>query len=111
MSTLCNLSELYLSYNLISDISGLGHLHSLTILDLGNNKIIEIKNISHLSKLEDIWLNNNQISSWHSINELESCKQLSCIYLEHNPISQDPMYRKKLKLIIISLKQIDATQC
>ena len=111
LSTLCNLSELYLSYNLIPEICGLDLLHSLTILDLGNNRIHQLENLFHLSNLEDLWLNNNQISSWHFIKELERCKQLNCIYLEHNPICQDPMYRRKLKLAIISLNQIDATHC
>ncbi|KAI6649832.1 hypothetical protein LOD99_6382 [Oopsacas minuta] len=110
LSTLCNLSELYLSFNQISEISGLDKLTNLQILDLGNNRIQNIENLSQLHDLDNIWLNNNEISNWQSIDELRHCK-ITCIYLEHNPISQDPMYRKKLKLSMKYLLQIDATLC
>lgn len=35
-------------------------------------------------------------------------KQLETLYLEHNPISKDSAYRRKLKLIMPWITQIDA---
>lgn len=34
---------------------------------------------------------------------------MDTVYFEHNPIYKDPQYRRKLKLALPSLKQIDAT--
>lgn len=36
-------------------------------------------------------------------------KKLETIYLEHNPISKDSAYRRKMKLIMPWITQIDAT--
>ena len=36
---------------------------------------------------------------------------LATVYLEHNKIQQDPQYRRKIKLVLPSLTQIDATLC
>ena len=110
LTFLCNLSELYLSFNQVSNISGVATLKKLRILDLGNNDIHILSNISDLPLLDDLWINNNNISNWLGVEELCNT-HVSCIYLEHNPISQDPMYRKKLKLAINTLNQIDATPC
>jgi protein phosphatase 1 regulatory subunit 7 len=33
------------------------------------------------------------------------------VYLEANPLAQDAAYRRKLKLIVPTLTQIDATLC
>lgn len=36
-------------------------------------------------------------------------KNLETVYLEHNPISKNSAYRRKLKLILPWISQIDAT--
>jgi protein phosphatase 1 regulatory subunit 7 len=57
-------------------------------------------------------LNDNNISNWHDLQHLQSCTHIDTIYLERNPIAQDPMYRNKLRVSLPpSLKQIDATYC
>jgi protein phosphatase 1 regulatory subunit 7 len=33
------------------------------------------------------------------------------VYLERNPLAEDPAYRRKLAMALPSLKQIDATMC
>lgn len=42
---------------------------------------------------------------------LEANKSLNTVYLERNPVAEDVMYRRKLKMIAPSLTQIDATLC
>ena len=53
--------------------------------------------------------NSNSLSDWKDIEQLSSISTLQTVYFEYNPISRDPQYRRKLKLTIPSLTQIDAT--
>lgn len=80
-------------------------------LDLAENQIVKLENIEHLTELEELWCNNNKIDDWNNVSILEKLPKLTTIYLEHNPISKDNMYRKKLMLIAPRLMQIDATMC
>jgi len=56
-------------------------------------------------------MNDNQIADWSTINKLSQNPKLAAVYLEHNPISKDIQYRKKLKLALPKLIKIDATLC
>ena len=56
-----------------------------------------------------IQFNNNGLSEWKDIDLLQPCKAIDTVYFEHNPIYKDAQYRRKLKLALPSLKQIDAT--
>ena len=53
--------------------------------------------------------NDNQISDWKDVDQLAGAKQLQTVYLERNPVAGDVNYRRKLKLALPSLTQIDAT--
>lgn len=55
--------------------------------------------------------NDNQIENWHDIEALKNSPRLETVYLDRNPISRDAAYRRKLKLALPTLKQIDATLC
>lgn len=55
--------------------------------------------------------NNNLIEDWHEVDVLKEFPQLDTVYLEGNPISMDPNYRRKIMLISPSVNQIDATLC
>ncbi|TIA75633.1 hypothetical protein E3P92_00768 [Wallemia ichthyophaga] len=109
---LSNLKELYLSHNGIKDISGLDDLVNLEVLDISNNQIKSINNLSHLKKLQELWANSNQIDNLDGVeSQLQHIQSLHTIYLEHNPIqhSLNTSYRRKLKILLPQLKQIDAT--
>jgi len=54
-------------------------------------------------------INDNQINDWNNVQILENLKKLETIYLEHNPLSKDSAYRRKIKLIMPWIAQIDAT--
>ncbi|TIA93185.1 hypothetical protein E3P99_00321 [Wallemia hederae] len=112
LSNLHNLKELYLSHNGITEISGLESLTNLETLDVSNNQLKTITNVSHLTKLQELWVNSNQIDNLEDVEqELKGIESLHTIYLEHNPIQRtlDTSYRRKLKLLLPQLKQIDAT--
>ena len=64
-----------------------------------------------MNNLEEFWANNNQVSNFKEVEKLSSNSGLLTVYLEHNPIQKDPQYRRKIKLMLPSLTQIDATLC
>ena len=55
--------------------------------------------------------NDNQLDSWEDLDQFKSCTKLQTIYLERNPIWQDTAYRRKVKLALPAVTQIDATLC
>jgi protein phosphatase 1 regulatory subunit 7 len=107
------LEELYLSHNGITTDgaslqSGLAQDFSqLSVLDLSRNQLTSCHPFGHLKALEELWLSGNTIASFDDIQSLSNL-QLETIYLEYNPLQSDPLYRKKLALLVPSLKQIDA---
>ena len=62
LSSLTNLTHLWLQRNSITDISALAGLTNLTRLGLGNNNITDISPLSSLTNLTDLWLWYNNIS-------------------------------------------------
>ncbi|PIK44844.1 putative protein phosphatase 1 regulatory subunit 7 [Apostichopus japonicus] len=104
-----SLEELYLSHNSIEVIENLDENVKLTTLDLAGNKIKRLSNLSKLTALEEFWFNSNLLEHWPDIDELKFATRIQTVYFEHNPIQKDPMYRKKIKLSLPSLTQIDAT--
>ncbi|KAJ4433559.1 hypothetical protein ANN_15868 [Periplaneta americana] len=111
LETLTELDQLYLSENGLTRIEGLDKNLKMTTLDLANNKIRVIENVDHLAMLEEFWMNDNLVDDWTSIETLNSNKKLVTIYLEHNPVFKDPNYRRKIKISLPWVSQIDATLC
>eukprot|EP00943_MAST-04B_sp_MAST-4B-sp1_P004435 g4435.t1 len=106
-----NLEELYLAHNNITEIKGIETLTKLNTLDFSSNKITHIENVNHLSLLEEFWMSGNLIATFDDIGKLSDCKDIKTVYLEHNPISKDFEYRKKMAEMLPSLRQIDSTPC
>lgn len=109
------LEELYLSHNAITDEgAAVSFAHTtfplLTVLDLSRNRLASTQSFVTLTSLEELWMSGNQISSFESVAHIGG-GTLSClegIYLEYNPVAEEFEYRKKLKEMIPSLRQIDA---
>ena len=55
--------------------------------------------------------NDNQLDSWEDLDQLKNCTKLKTVYFERNPIWQDTAYRRKVKLALPTVTQIDATLC
>lgn len=94
ISSMCNLKELYLSYNEISDISPLSMLDQLEILDLEGNNLEDIVQVQYLT----------------------ICSSLTNLTLEGNPLCVAPSpgeesieydYRQAVKKAIPQLKTLD----
>ena len=79
-----NLTLLNLSFNVISKIQGVSHLHQLLELNLADNCIESIENIFELKRLESLNLSGNQITRIPpSISEL---KQLTVFRISRNEL-------------------------
>ena len=104
-----NLEEFYISNNGIREIQGLQRNVKLVTLDLASNFIEHVGNVSHLVNLQEFWFNDNKLADWNDIEQLSHAKQLDTVYFEGNPIARDSGYRRKIKLALPSLTQIDAT--
>ena len=107
------LDDFYISHNGIKCIEGLETNKELTTLDIAGNYIEKLENLEQLHKLEELWCNDNQISDWNEIRNIEHMRNLATVYFERNPIQiqKSGDYRRKLKLALPSLTQIDATLC
>ena len=55
--------------------------------------------------------NDNPLSSWRDVDQLASCPKLTCVYFERCPIAAETSYRRKLKLALPGLVQIDSRPC
>ena len=73
--------------------------------------MVDISGLEQMSNLEEFWANNNQINTFAEVEKLMVNTSLATVYLEHNPIQKDPQYRRKIKLVLPNLTQIDATLC
>lgn len=108
------LEELYLAHNGIttegvSAPTGIAlDFPKLNVLDLCRNKLTSTQPLGHLRSLDELWLSGNQIAHFEDVQPLSSLT-LETIYLEYNPLQDDPLYRKRVAETIPSLQQIDAT--
>ena len=80
----CNLTKLSLRDNQISNITGLGTLTQLEVLDLSLNQITNITGLTALTKLEVLALRDNQIKI---ITGLGTLTQLKILDLSLNQIT------------------------
>ncbi|GKY99910.1 hypothetical protein MPSEU_000944600 [Mayamaea pseudoterrestris] len=109
------LEELYLAHNGItvegaSTPTGLQlTLPKLSVLDLCRNRLTNASPMAHLTSLDELWLSGNKIATFADVSCLSKLGQsLDTIYLEYNPLQEDPLYRKRIAELLPSLTQIDA---
>jgi len=80
-------------------------------LDLAGNRIREIGGLQNLTELEEFWFNDNLLEDYSQLDGLKCATKLKTVYFERNPVQKDVNYRRKIKLALPSLTQIDATLC
>ena len=75
-----NIIILYLSFNNLTDISGVKLFKNLEVLRLDHNKLINISDIKYLNKLEYLCIINLELESdqIQYINSLNNLKYLYC---------------------------------
>ncbi|CAL6025370.1 leucine-rich_repeat domain-containing protein [Hexamita inflata] len=84
LQTLTQLNSLSVGYNKIGDISGLNRLINLKSLYLYNNNIENLIQIKNLQNLEILSINDNKLTSFYGIQFLTHLKD---IYAENNTIT------------------------
>ena len=87
------------------------HNLKLQTLDLAGNRIKLLQGLTNLTQLEEFWFNDNQLEDWSQIQGLAGATNLATVYFERNPIQKDVNYRRKIKMTLPSLTQIDAALC
>jgi hypothetical protein len=108
------LEEIYLAHNGIttegaSQPTGLAQdFKVLSVVDLGRNRLTSANGFAHIKTLDELWLSGNKIATFEDIQALSALPSLDTIYLEYNPLQEDPLYRKKIVQVMPCLKQIDA---
>eukprot|EP00164_Ancoracysta_twista_P014439 GFYU01023531.1.p1 GENE.GFYU01023531.1~~GFYU01023531.1.p1 ORF type:complete len:288 (-),score=59.76 GFYU01023531.1:609-1472(-) len=85
IQALSQLSELYVSFNDISDLSPLAGHESLTVLDLDTNNINEIMQVHYL----------------------KDCTKLNSLMLEGNPLADLGQYRRHVHAALPDLETLD----
>ena len=73
--------------------------------------------ISSFFFFRSLQFNDNNLANWDDLRQFESLKKLETVYFERNPLwfdssdsrKPDPSYRRKVKLAIPWIQQIDAT--
>ena len=110
VATLRNLEEFYIADNGLTSLQGL-ESNNLQTIEIANNRISDFSGVEHMSNLEEFWANNNTVEDFKQVEKLCPNTALLTVYLEHNPIQKDPQYRRKIKLTLPSLTQIDSTMC
>jgi len=79
------LTELYASFNDIADLSGIGGVDTLELLDLDSNSVAQL----------------------HQLNNLTGCDALTSITLEGNPVEKDRLFREHLSKTLPNLEYLD----
>jgi internalin A len=79
----------------IVDISALGGLSFLTVLEIEDNQISDIGPISGLKQLESLFMSNNNIADVSALSELT---ELEYLWLSENQISNIDSLKNLLKL-------------
>ena len=76
-----DITVLWLSHNLLTDISGIKLFKNLISLNLNNNCLKDISIIQYLKKIELLYINNLELESdqIQYINSLKKLKTLLCI--------------------------------
>ena len=109
---LVHLRWLDLSFNNITEITGLDALGKLEDLSLFNNRISVIQNLDNNTNLQCLSIGNNQITggnNWSSVMYLRQFSKLHLVNLEGNPLCKDPEYKhfllahlKYLKCVLVA---------
>lgn len=116
LSALISLTELYVSHNALTSLTGLSAgPSSLRIVDISNNPLSSLAGLEPLKNLEELWASNCRIDDWKEVErgigtEMSRKRSLETVYLEGNPVQrkQPALYRGKVKLLVPGVRQIDA---
>lgn len=91
----------------LDDISLLAQMPMLEIVSLSVNKIRSLKPFLNHQHLKQLSLRKNLICDFGEVKYLSTCPNLSILWLNENPISDNPNYRSAVIKLIPSLVKLD----
>lgn len=93
-------------YNL-TDVSIIERMVNLEACSLSTNNITTLKQFSKCVNLKQLYLKQNNISDFRELDYLRNLKKLHTLWLDGNPITMHPDYRKKVFSILPNLRNLD----
>ena len=106
-SNISDIKKLNLWGQDIEDISIISQMKKLTVLSLSSNKISNLSPLSQCLDLRELYLRNNNIHSFYEISHLKNLTKLKILWLEGNPICEDPFYSQKILKILPQISDFD----
>jgi hypothetical protein len=91
----------------LEDISIIIRCYNLEVATFSANKIKTLQHFSFLPKLTELYLRKNNISDVNEIKYLKVCSLLKILWLDENPISTMPNYRKFVVKELTQLQKLD----
>ncbi len=111
LETLTELSHLNLSSNRLSSLTNLDKLPVLDTLLAANNRLATVESVQHLAQCPSISvldMQRNKIDDVAVLEVLKAMPNLSCLYLQGNPVvNKIRNYRKNLIAALPNLKYLD----
>ena len=84
LQNLTSLTDLVLWEDQIQDISALGNLVNMRVLDLDTNVITSIESLEFLTEITTVWLINNNISSFAPLEDNDGLGAGDNVYMSEN---------------------------
>jgi len=91
----------------LEDIEIIKDLPNLEVIGLSVNRIKTLKYFANCSNLSELFLRKNCIDNLEEINHLKNCKMLKILWLEENPICDNPNYRGYIVKSLPFLAKLD----
>ena len=101
------LVELDVSYNQLTDTTGMMNNTQLRVLSLSGNRIKQVGFIEHLTNLESLQLDNNCINLMDDIRSLSYNLNLKNLWMKGNPASKAPFYKFGCRNLLPGLITLD----
>ncbi|GIX80228.1 geranylgeranyl transferase type-2 subunit alpha [Caerostris darwini] len=114
LTSLCHFDQLILiekinlSQNNLTSINPLKYLICVKSINLDDNQLFCLEGIEELKNLEQLSLKRNSLKKINVLYGLKTCVNLKELFLEGNPLTEDPQYLQTLQMLSM-LKLIDGS--
>eukprot|EP00037_Helgoeca_nana_P026062 m.292626 g.292626 ORF g.292626 m.292626 type:complete len:282 (-) comp27126_c0_seq1:531-1376(-) len=93
----------------LADLSILDRLPLVEVLSLSINNIDTLRYFSKCTALRELYLRRNQVPSLSELAHLTGLENLRVLWLSHNPVADDPLYRATVIRTLPLLQKLDDT--
>ena len=93
----------------LSDLSILEKMPAVEVLSLSINNIDTLAHFSQCTALRELYLRRNQVRSLSELSHLTGLENLRVLWLSHNPVANDELYRATVIKTLPLLQKLDDT--